>query len=147
MIRLNSDYVHYLNLSNLKEFSNLTLISLPDGELFRMNPITLAAFGARGRFMVSRNIRKSLSNIWQYFSYLQLSIWLKKSKKLKCQHDKIQPILQHFFVHVLACPQKNPRGISISCTFFEILASNMYEKGCQLLERFIFSSTYIFPNP
>ena len=76
MIRLNSDFVHYLNLTNLQEFSNLTLISLPDGELFRMNPMTLAAFGARGRFMVSRNIRKILSNIWQYFSYLQLNKYL-----------------------------------------------------------------------
>jgi len=52
MIRLNSDYVHYLNLSNLQEFSNLTLISLPDGELFRMNPMTLAAFGTKGSRLV-----------------------------------------------------------------------------------------------
>jgi hypothetical protein len=60
MIRLNSDCVHYLNLTNLQEFSNLTLISLPDGELFRMNPMILAAFCSRssnGSFMVSLKTR------------------------------------------------------------------------------------------
>ena len=70
MIRLNSDCVHYLNLTNLQEFSNLTLISLPDGELFRMNPMTLAAFcsrGSNGRFMVSLKTRKKVFQRFDYF--------------------------------------------------------------------------------
>ena len=58
MIRLNSEVVHYLNKANLKEFSNLTLISLPDGELFRLNSMILAAFSSRG---LSSNLVKTLS--------------------------------------------------------------------------------------
>ena len=46
MIRLNSVSVHYMDLEKLQEFSNLTLISLPDGELIQINPMTLAAFGS-----------------------------------------------------------------------------------------------------
>ena len=70
MIRLNSDCVHYLNLTNLQEFSNLTLISLPDGELFRMNPMILAAFcsrGSNGRFMVSLKTRKKVFQTFDNF--------------------------------------------------------------------------------
>ena len=58
MIRLNSEVVHYLNKANLKEFSNLTLISLPDGELFRLNSMILAAFSSRG---LSSNLVRTLS--------------------------------------------------------------------------------------
>ena len=70
MIRLNSDCVHYLNLTNLQEFSNLTLISLPDGELFRMNPMILAAIcsrGSNGRFMVSLKTRKKVFQTFDNF--------------------------------------------------------------------------------
>ena len=86
MIRLNSDCVHYLNLTNLQEFSNLTLISLPDGELFRMNPMTLTAFrsrGSNGRFMVSLKTRIFVFKHLTIFNYVFDDRIAKKCKRLE----------------------------------------------------------------
>ena len=47
MINLISEEVHYISKTNFQDFSDLALISLPDGELFRLNSMTLAAFNSK----------------------------------------------------------------------------------------------------